>query len=266
MSEETADAGLRTDVPHTARIYDYMLGGKDNYEADRAAAEEIARRLPALPVAMRANRDFMVRMTRFLVRELGIRQFLDVGTGLPTSPNLHEAAQEIAPETRVVYVDNDPMVLAHARTLLAGTPEGRTAYIDADLREPGAILDAARGALDLDRPVALTVIAVLQFFTDDDEALGLVRRLMEPLAPGSVLALSVVPEADEASPLAAGVAAYKAQGIPMKMRTRAETERFFEGLELVEPGVVPVPHWHPDHPPVPDDPIRHMYGAVALKP
>ncbi|MCO5968116.1 SAM-dependent methyltransferase [Actinoallomurus soli] len=258
---------LRTDVAHSARIYDYMLGGKDNFAADRAAADAIARHLPTLPISMRANRDFMLRMTRYLVGDLGIRQFLDIGTGLPTSPNLHEVAQELAPETRVVYVDNDPIVLAHARALLTSSAEGCTAYIDADLRDTGAILGSTvlRETLDLGRPVALTLIAILQFFVDEDEALTVVRSLIEPLAPGSVLALSVVPTADEASPLADGVNAYRSQGIPMKMRTRAEIERFFEGLELVDPGVVKVTEWHPDEPADPDDPAPHMCGGVAVK-
>ncbi|MCO5994430.1 SAM-dependent methyltransferase [Actinoallomurus rhizosphaericola] len=271
IGDGVADAGqpldLRTDVAHSARIYDYMLGGKDNFAADRAAADAIAKHLPTLPISMRANRDFMLRMTRYLVGDLGIRQFLDIGTGLPTSPNLHEVAQELAPETRVVYVDNDPIVLAHARALLTSSAEGRTAYIDADLRDTGAILGSTvlRETLDLGRPVALTLIAILQFFVDEDEALAVVRSLVEPLAPGSVLALSVVPAADEESPLADGVNAYRSQGIPMKMRTRAETERFFAGLELVDPGVVKVTEWHPDEPADPDDPVPHMYGGVAVK-
>jgi hypothetical protein len=258
---------LQTDVPHSARIYDYMLGGKDNFAADRHAAEQIARHLPTLPVSMRANRDFMVRMTRYLVAELGIRQFLDIGTGLPTSPNLHEAAQQLAPDTRVVYVDNDPMVLVHARSLLTSTPEGKTAYINADLRDPDAILGSAelQAILDLDRPVALTLIAILQFFIDDDEAQALVRALVEPLAPGSVLALSVVPDGQGASPLADGVAVYRSQGIPMKMRTTAEAARFFEGLELIDPGITRVTQWHPG-PGVADDPaVPHMYAGVAVK-
>ncbi|MEV5707753.1 SAM-dependent methyltransferase [Actinoallomurus sp. NPDC052274] len=258
---------LRTDIAHSARIYDYMLGGKDNFAADRAAADEIAKHLPTLPISMRANRDFMLRMTRYLVTELGIRQFLDIGTGLPTSPNLHEVAQGIAPETRVVYVDNDPIVLAHARALLTSSAEGRTAYIDADLRDTKAILDSAdlRGTLDLSRPVALTLIAILQFFVDEDEALAVVRSLVAPLAPGSVLALSVVPTAEEESPLAVGVREYRSQGIPMKMRTAAETERFFEGLDLIEPGVVKVTEWHPAGPVDLDDPVPHMLGGVAVK-
>jgi S-adenosyl methyltransferase len=258
---------LRTDIAHSARIYDYMLGGKDNFAADRAAAAEIAKHMPTLPVSMRANRDFMLRMTRYVVTELGIRQFLDIGTGLPTSPNLHEVAQEIAPETRVVYVDDDPIVLAHARALLTSSAGGRTAYIDADLRNTGAILGSAvlRETLDLSRPVALTLIAILQFFIDQDEALAAVRALVEPLAPGSVLALSVVPQDQEASPLADAVAAYRSQGIPMKMRTKTEIEHFFEGMDLIDPGVVKVTEWRPDGPVDLDDTVPHMHGGVAVK-
>ncbi|MBW8487372.1 SAM-dependent methyltransferase [Actinomadura parmotrematis] len=259
---------LRTDVPHSARIYDHLLGGKDNFAADRAAAAEIVRHQPTLPVSMRANRAFMARMARRLVTEHGVRQFLDIGTGLPTAPNLHEAAQAAAPETRVVYVDNDPIVLVHARALLTGSAEGRTSYLDADLRRPETILDSPelRATLDLSAPVALTMIAILQFFTDEEEAHRLVRALLEPLAPGSLLALSLVPAAAETAASVDDVAAaYRSQGIPMKPRTRAEVAAFFDGLELLEPGIVRSVHWRPDGPVDPDD-TNHMYVGVARKP
>ncbi|MBW8481391.1 SAM-dependent methyltransferase [Actinomadura sp. PM05-2] len=259
---------MRSDVPHPARIYDYLLGGKDNFEADRAAADEVVRHIPTLPRYTRSNRDFMVRMARHLVRGHGIRQFLDVGTGLPTSPNLHEAAQEIAPETRVLYVDNDPIVLAHARALLTSAPEGRTAYLDADLRDPASILESAelRATLDLARPVALTLIAVLHFVPDLAEARSYVRALLDPLPPGSALTITMAPDPDETDPtVGAGADAYRAQGIPFATRTRAEVEGFFTGLDLVEPGVTRTEHWHPDRPVDLDD--RHwMYAGVALKP
>jgi hypothetical protein len=259
---EHVPAELRTDIAHSARIYDFILGGKDNFAADRAAAAEIVEHQPTLPMSMRANRNFMVRMTRYLVSELGIRQFLDIGTGLPTSPNLHEAAQSIAPESRILYVDSDPIVLAHARALLTSTPEGATAYLHADLRDPDSILTAPELAetLDLSRPVGLTLIAIMQLFTDDDEARGLVQRLLEPLVPGSALAMSIVPD----DPLVmAGNEAYKRRGIPMRGRSKAEAEGLFAGLELVEPGVTRVTQWHPDGPIVGVE--NHMYGGVAVK-
>ncbi|MBW8481960.1 SAM-dependent methyltransferase [Actinomadura parmotrematis] len=258
---------LRTDVPHPARVYDFLLGGKDNFEADRAAAAEVLKHQPNSPRAMRSNRAFLARMARHVVREHGIRQFLDVGTGLPTSPNLHEAAQEIAPETRVLYVDNDPIVLVHARALLTSAPEGATAYLDADLRDPASILGSAklRETLDLSRPVALTLLAVLHFVTDEDEAHAIVRALLEPLAPGSVLAISVVPDADETDPtVAAGAKAYRAQGLQLKTRTKAEVERFFDGLDLLGPGVTRTEHWYPDHDVDLTD-LQYMYAGVAVK-
>jgi hypothetical protein len=263
-SDETAaqPIDLKTDVPHSARIYDFILGGKDNFAADRAAAADVVGEQPSLPAGMRANREFMVRMTRFVVSELGIRQFLDIGTGLPTSPNLHEAAQAIAPETRVLYVDNDPIVLVHARALLTSTPEGRTAYLDADLRDPEAILAAAelRATLDLSRPVALTLIAILQTVEDDHAAYALVRRLLEPLVPGSALALTIVPDDPQ---VRAGGAVYRARGLPMRLRDRVAAERFFTGLELVEPGVVRTVEWHPDRPV--GDVVNHNHAGLAIK-
>jgi trans-aconitate methyltransferase len=258
---------LQTDVPHSARIYDYLLGGKNHFAADRAAAHEILENAPGLPVTMRANRDFMRRVTRFLTAGLGMRQFLDIGTGLPTPPNLHEVAQEIAPETRVVYVDNDPIVLIHARALLTSSPEGRTAYVDADLRDPESILASPelRETLDLSRPVALSLIAILQFVPDDDEAYGVVARLMDALAPGSALAMSVV-TADTSPDSAAASRRYSGHGIPSRPRTRAQVERFYAGLDLVDPGVQLVHRWRPDPdaPPLRDDQV-FLYGGVGVK-
>ena len=260
-------ADLRTDVPHSARIYDHLLGGKDNFAADREAAAAITQDWVHLPQSMRANRNFMARMARYLAAERGIRQFLDIGAGLPTAPNLHEVVQSAAPESRVVYVDNDPIVLAHARTLLDTTPEGRTAYIDADLREPETILGSARfrDTLSLDRPIALSLMAILQFVLDDDEAQRIVDRLVEPLPPGSVLALSAVTADSAPDEVTGGVAAYNARGIPVKARDKAGVERFFEGLTLLDPGVTLVNHWHPDGAPTFDDAHVHMYGGVAVK-
>jgi hypothetical protein len=226
-------------VPHSARIYDYLLGGKDNFQADREAAAGITQGWPNLPASMRANRNFMARVGRYLAAELGIRQFLDIGTGLPTVPNLHDVVQAVAPQSRIVYVDNDPIVLAHARALLTSKPEGKTTYIEADLRDPATILSSpqVRETFDSGKPVALTLIAILQFIVDDAEALRIIDELMDALPPGSALALSTVTADSAPAEVTAGVAAYNASGIPTKARGKTEVEALFRGFELVAPGV-----------------------------
>jgi trans-aconitate methyltransferase len=259
---------LKTDVPHPARIYDHLLGGKDNFPADREAADEITRHWPSLPLSMRANRDFLARLAHYLAADQGIRQFLDIGTGLPTSPNLHEVAQGVAPEARIVYVDNDPIVLVHARALLTSTREGKTTYIDADLQDPDTILASTRlgETLDFDRPIALTLIAVMHYIEDEQEAAGIINRLMRPLAPGSVLALSTTTHESNPEEVRAGMAAYRARGIPAKERTKAEVEAFFAGLDMLEPGVTLINHWHPTPgKPVEADRNVQMYGGAAVK-
>lgn len=260
---------LRTDVPHSARIYDYLLGGKDNFKADRDAAAGITADWPNLPKSMRANRDFMRRVGRYLAAELGFRQFLDVGTGLPTSPNLHEVVQQVAPEARIVYVDNDPIVLAHARALLTSSREGETAYIEADLRDPAAIINSpqAQETLDFTKPVALSLLAIVHFTPDDDEVRRIVGEFMTVLPAGSALALSTTNGESAPEEVAAGVASYNASGIPLKTRSIAEVEALFAGFDLVAPGVVLVNHWWPDDrmPPVLDEHV-HICGGVALKP
>ncbi|MEY9836426.1 hypothetical protein ABH941_001646 [Streptacidiphilus sp. EB103A] len=269
MQEPTVPpVDLRTDIPHSARIYDYVLGGKDNFQADREAAEQMLRGWPSLRPSMRQSRAFMHRVTRYLAAEQGIRQFLDVGTGIPTEPNLHQVAQGIAPESRVVYVDNDPLVLAHARALLTSSPEGRTSYLQADMREPQAIVDAPQltATFDLTRPVALSVIAVLQFVPDDRDPVGIVRRLLEPLPSGSFLALSMV-TTDSNPAIADVVREYNARGINVQARTRKQVEQFFDGLEPVDPGVVLVHRWRQDGSATGlDDADVAMYGGVARKP
>ncbi|MGW7422604.1 SAM-dependent methyltransferase [Streptomyces sp. NPDC054813] len=261
---------IDTENAHSARIYDYILGGKDYYPADQEAGDAMSREWPALPVHMRANRDWMNRAVRWLAEEAGVRQFLDVGTGIPTSPNLHEIAQAVSPDSRVVYVDNDPIVLTLSQGLLSSAPEGRTAYIEADFRDPAAILDAPelRDTLDLDEPVALTVIAIVHFMLDADDAVGVVRRLLEPLPSGSYLAMSI--GTAEFAPEEVGRVAreYAARNMPMRLRTIDEAHKFFEGLELVEPGIVQVHKWLPDghgEEGIRDEDIA-MYGAVARKP
>jgi O-methyltransferase involved in polyketide biosynthesis len=263
-----AGVDLKTGVPHPARIYDYLLGGKDNFPADREAAKGITEGWPTLGHSMRANRNFMARMAHYIAAELGIRQFLDIGTGLPTAPNLHEVVQDVDQTARVIYVDNDPIVLVHARALLTSTPEGKTAYIDADLRDPQAILDAPQIAetFDLSRPVALCMIAVMHYILDEDEAHSIIDQLMRPLPPGSVLAMSTTTADSSPDEVNKGMAEYNAKGIPAKSRTKAEVEALFAGYELVDPGVVLVHQWHPDDEAraTPDKHV-HIYGGVALK-
>jgi hypothetical protein len=257
---------LNTSVPHSARIYDYLLGGKDNFEADRAAAEAIVQASPSLPVSMRANRQYMARVAHYLAAERGIRQFLDIGTGLPTSPNLHEVVQRVAPESRVVYVDNDPIVLVHARALLTTSAEGATAYIDADLRDVAGILgaDQVTRTLDTDRPVAVSLIAILQFITDEDDARRIIAELMAPLPAGSTLAVSTVTAHNPQA--VRGAEAYRARGIAAKARTDDEVRDLFRGMDLLEPGVTLVHRWRPDAGSAAvDDAHVQMSGGVAVK-
>jgi hypothetical protein len=273
LGGNTTESGrpeIDTSVAHSARIYDYILGGKDNFEADRRAAEAAIELNPFLAAGMRANRAVMRRMTTYLAREAGVRQFLDIGSGLPTSPNMHELAQRVAPESRVVYVDNDPIVLAHARALLTSSPEGACAYIAADAREPETILaDPKLGAtLDLSRPVALMLFGFLHFLPDSDDPYGMVATLLEALPPGSYLGVQH-PSTDFYPPGARGVqGAYRNAGIPFQYRTGDEFARFLDGLELVEPGIVTMSEWHPELEPSPQtDPSEvGAYVALARKP
>ena len=239
---------LKTGQAHSARVYDYLLGGKDNYAADRAAGEAALQVFPNARAAARANREFMHRAVR-AVAELGVRQFLDIGTGIPTSPNLHQVAQEIDPASRVVYVDNDPIVLAHAAALMTSVPGGRTAFLQADATDPGAVLQASdvRGTLDLDQPVALSLIAILHFIDDDETAAGMVRGILDGLAPGSFLILThatldIAPEA-----ISGSLAAYRSAGIRGRLRSREDLQRLFlDGLDVLEPGIVVPQRWRPD--------------------
>lgn len=248
MTDDTrrprTQTGIDTSVPHSARIWNYWLGGKDNYPVDRAAGDAWLAVQPEMAVIARASRAFQVRAVRYLADELGIRQFLDVGTGLPTADNTHEIAQRAAPESRIVYVDNDPLVLAHARALLTSTPEGATRYVDADLRDPGTILDGAREILDFTEPVALLFMGVLGHVRDDDEARALVHSLLDTLPSGSHLVICDGSEGDEVSKAQDD---YEDTGaVPYVNRNREEVGRFFDGLEWVEPGLVSVSLWRPD--------------------
>lgn len=269
LAEQLTPVDLKIDVPHTARMYDYYLGGKDNYPADRQAAEQALAVFPNARTAARENRAFLVRTTRYLAGEVGIRQFLDIGTGIPTSPNLHEVAQAIAPDARAVYADNDPIVLAHARALLTSTPEGRTAYIDADLRDTDRILAAPelRGTLDLTRPVALSILSVFHFVPDEDDPYGIVGRLMDALPSGSYLVLTHITPDCAPAEIERVAEVYRRQGIPGAPRSRLEVERFFEGLELIEPGVQVLHRWRPDSTSNGDltDAEVSVYAGVAFK-
>ncbi|WP_433203150.1 SAM-dependent methyltransferase [Dactylosporangium sp. CS-047395] len=255
-------APFDTGRPHPARVYDYLLGGKDNFAADRSAAQAGLKVNPNAATAPLQNRAFLARTVKFLA-EAGVRQFLDIGTGLPTSPNVHEIAQGIAPESRIVYVDNDPIVLTHARALLTSAPEGRTAYVDATLQE---IKGEFWEHLDRDRPVALLLFAILHFVDDDDEPYELVRRLMAALPSGSYLVLSHITADFEPEEWGRFAAIMRAQGITTRLRDKAEVTRFFDGLELVDPGVVPILQWRPDATAPLTDAQAALYGGVARKP
>ncbi|WP_052848270.1 SAM-dependent methyltransferase [Streptomyces avicenniae] len=272
QAEPPPPIDLRTDLPHSARVYDYLLGGRTNYDPDRAAGDASVAAWPSLPVSMRQTRFFMHRVVRHLVTEHGVRQFLDIGTGIPNPPDLHEVAQDLAPDTRVVYADNDPLVLTHARALTRSSPEGRTAHLDADLRDPDSLLGAAllHETLDLGRPVALSLIALVHLLPDEDDPWGLVRRLMDALAPGSFLALTVFTGDTDPERVAGVGREYTARGIPVRIRDRAEAERFFDGLAPLDPGVTLVHRWRPDPANDPDggrvtDQDVAMYGGVAVK-
>jgi hypothetical protein len=233
-------------VAHISRVYDYWLGGKDNFAVDRIAAERVIAAYPNIVRSARGNRAFLGRAVRYLVGEAGVRQFLDIGTGLPAANNTHEVAQSVAPECRVVYVDNDPVVLSHAKALLASGPDGATAYVDADLRDPETILAAAAQVLDFSRPVAVMLVAILQHISDQDDPYGIVARLMAEMPEGSYLALSH-PARDIEAAAMAEIADRMNELVAEKVtfRTQAEVRRFFGDLELVEPGLVPVPRWRP---------------------
>jgi S-adenosyl methyltransferase len=246
MSGETEPLTFDTSVAHSARVHDYWLGGKDHYAADRAAGDAVIEAYPGIVASVRANRAFLARAVRFLAAEAGIRQFLDIGTGIPTANNTHEVAQSVAPDCRVVYVDYDPVVLAHARALLVGTPQGATDYIDADLREPGTILGHAARTLDFSRPVAVMLIAIMHLIGDEAEPYELVGRLLAAVPSGSYLALSQVASDIQAEQMAEAARRYNRLAHEnQRHRDRAEVTRFFDGLSLVEPGVVPVQEWRP---------------------
>ncbi|MFE0554091.1 SAM-dependent methyltransferase [Streptomyces pilosus] len=258
---------IRTDQPHTARIWNYWLGGKDNYEVDQVAGDQIRKLHPGIGDYALADRQFLGRAVGYLAGECGIRQFLDIGTGLPTADNTHEVAQRIAPESAVVYVDNDPIVLAHAEALLTSTPEGRTTYLDEDLRNIDTILEQAARTLDFSEPVVLVLLGVVIFVEDDEEAYGTVRRLMDALPSGSHLVLSHTITRPDMPDVDAAVAFWNENGTPkLTQRTPEGVTRFFDGLELLEPGVVSCNRWRPDDGGAEPPAEVAMFGGVARKP
>lgn len=260
-----AQQQIDTSVPHSARIWNYWLGGKDNYAVDEAAGDAYSAVFPGIVTVARSSRAFLRRNITYLVDDAGIRQFLDIGTGLPTGDNTHEVAQRLAPETRIVYVDHDPMVLAHARALLTSTPEGATAYVDADLSDPDRILAAAAQTLDLTRPTGLILSNILGHVADYDRARSIVARLMEGLPSGSYLSINDGSRGTDADYEQAQDAYNETGAVPYFLRPVDEITAFFDGLELLDPGVVSVPLWRPDGTAPALEPIGE-HGGLALKP
>jgi hypothetical protein len=250
-------------VGHPARVYSVWIGGKDHYAADRKVAEEVAARRPQVVAGARANRAFLARVVRYLTAQGGIRQFVDIGPGLPAPQATHAVAQGIAPDSKIVYVDNDPLVLAHSRALLRSTSEGACGYIDADLRDPEMILKEAARTLDFTRPVAVLLVAVLHFLTDADDPRGILAALAAALARGSFIAVSHLTADFAPDEVASGVAAYNAL-VPtgITARSHAEVTALFSGLPLVPPGIVPVTEWRPDHAARPGH-AADMYAGLA---
>jgi hypothetical protein len=257
--------GLHPERPHGARIWNYWLGGKDNYAADRQVGDAVREVFPAIVDEARKSRQFLVRVVRHLAGEAGIDQFLDLGTGLPTMQNTHEVAQQVNPAARVVYVDNDPLVLAHARALLTSvTAGGTTAYLDADYRDPADVLDRAGATLDLDRPVALLCMGVFGYLRDAGEARQIIETLLGRLCSGSYLGLWDATDTSES--IRAGVAVQAELGSPYHLRTVAEITGWFEGLQLVEPGVVPITEWRPGSAEVGHPAPINSYGGLGRRP
>lgn len=275
MTDETpATPHVDRTRAHPARIYDYILGGHDNYEVDHTAARQVLSVWPQARTAARVNRAFMRRATHWLAAEAGIDQFLDIGTGIPTEPNLHQVAQDANPAARVVYTDNDPLVLRYAEALMTSTPQGRTSYLHADVTAPHTILEAAelRGTLDLDRPIALSCNALFHFIPDRDTPHEIMETLLKPLAPGSFLALSHGTADFDPEHIGYVEEIYHGQGIPLTTRAKGSIEPFFAGLELVTPGLVAPHRWKPDGDPLTDaeaaalDAEVSQYAAVGRKP
>ncbi|MER8068708.1 SAM-dependent methyltransferase [Streptomyces sp. NPDC094034] len=266
-SDPRATGRIRSDIAHNARVWNYWLGGKDNYLVDREVGDRITGLYPSIGEVARADRAFLGRVVRHLTADLGVRQFLDIGTGLPTVDNTHEVAQRIAPESRIVYVDNDPIVLAHARALLTGSAEGATEYIDADAHDPDGILAAVEPTLDLGQPVAVIMLGILNFVLDTDDAGAIVRKLLAAVPSGSYLVLTHPTLELGGDGNAEAMRFWNENATPpITARGRADIESFVAGLELLEPGIVSCARWRPD--PRRDDGAAEVaqFGAVARKP
>ncbi|GIF77653.1 SAM-dependent methyltransferase [Asanoa siamensis] len=263
-SDSESVAKLDTGVPHSARLWNYWLGGKDNFAVDRAVADQILEMVPEMVGSARADRAYLGRVVRHLAGNEKIRQFLDVGTGIPTANNTHEVAQRVAPSSRIVYVDNDPMVLVHARALLTSHPEGKTDYLQADLREPEEIVEGARRTLDFDQPIAVTMLGILNFVPDDDEAADLVRRLVDAIPSGSYVAISHPTTEVNGAVMTEALRLWnEGPAAKMVLRSADQVARLFGDLEMVEPGVVTCSQWHPD-PDTSTEQVPH-YGGVGRK-
>jgi hypothetical protein len=257
-------SGIDTSVPHSARIWNYWLGGKDNFPVDQQAGDEYVSVFPGIIDVARHSRAFLTRAVRYLAEAEEVRQFLDIGTGLPTVDNTHEVAQRVAPQSRIVYVDNDPFVLIHARALLAGSPAGATAYVEADLHDPSTIVREAGETLNLDEPVALILMGVMGHVAGDAEVASVIDRLLAGLATGSFLALCDATNTDET--FAEAQEGYDETGaVPYKLRRPEQIMHFFDGLDLVEPGVVPVNRWRPEPSPFEPGPDADAYGGIGRK-
>jgi hypothetical protein len=263
---ESSLGELHTDIPHSARMHNYVLGGKDNFPADREAAERRLAVMPDWRTGARENRWFLGRAVRYLAGEAGVRQFLDIGPGLPAAGATHEVAQAVAPESRIAYVDNDPLVITHARAILTSAPEGGCAYIRADLRDPEKILAAAADLIDFGQPVGLLLLAVLHFVPDADEAAGVLRALLAGLAPGSYLVLSHLTKDHDPERVTKSMKVGSDVGIPVRSVTLEEFGDYFAALELIDPGAVLVSEWRRDIPGPPPLPSEiNFYGAVARR-
>jgi O-methyltransferase involved in polyketide biosynthesis len=259
-------SGIDTSVPHPARVYDYWLGGKDNFEADRRAAEAGYKAFPGVLQSVRANRAFLARVVRYLVTEAGVRQFLDIGSGLPAASNTHEIAQQKAPESRVVYVDNDPVVLLHARVMLQSSPEGRTGFHQADARDPGLILERAAATLDFRQPVGVLMLGVLHFLPDDEQAAAITAAFSGAVAPGSHLAVSHMARDIEPETMARFARNMAESGLTQAtLRDHGQVTALLAGLDLLAPGVVPVSKWRPDTD-LEAAAVTTLWGGVARKP
>lgn len=258
---------IDTTVSHSARVWDYWLGGKDSYPVDQKVGDQIAHLLPEIVQHARVGRLFLGRAVRYLASEQGIRQFLDIGTGLPTADNTHEVAQRVAPEARVVYVDNDPLVLAHAQALLTSTPEGAAEYVYADLRDPKTIIAEARRTLDFTQPVAITMLGILWHITDDDEAFAIIDELVDATVPGSYLAIAHPTIEVSGGKMAAAIEYWNQHGTPRGIyRSPKQIERFFHALDLVDPGVITCTRWRPEASAFGEPDPVDQYAAVGQKP